>query len=100
MSCKQANDFTMREEEIVAAAPDTSCFDEDKHPWPYLREMFLSVGPDEVPLCLPKYTEILAFKNSPSNLKKHIEVSYSCESAALVLSLTISQFIYVTSMVS
>lgn len=91
------------EEEIVveAAAPDTGCeFDEDEHPWPYLREMFSYAGTKESSyrmkclLCLPKDTEILAFKNSPSNLKEHIEVSYSCEFTALVLLSTLSQFTY------
>ncbi|XP_030577209.1 uncharacterized protein LOC115774195 [Archocentrus centrarchus] len=49
------------------------------HPWPYLREMFQIVGSKNdswrmrCELCLPKKHELLAFKNSPSNLKKHIE---------------------------
>ncbi|GAA6095127.1 uncharacterized protein LOC125146007, partial [Tachysurus ichikawai] len=55
--------------------------EEDKviHPWLYLQEMFLYIGMKDSSyrmkclLCLPKITEILAFKNSPSNLKKHIE---------------------------
>ncbi|KAK9515925.1 hypothetical protein VZT92_026523 [Zoarces viviparus] len=53
--------------------------DEDQHPWPYLRGMFSYVGVKDSSyrmkclLCLPKATEILAFKNSPSNLRKHIE---------------------------
>ncbi|KAJ8284591.1 hypothetical protein COCON_G00034410 [Conger conger] len=51
----------------------------DRHPWPYLKEMFNFLGDKgssylmECILCLPKITEILAFKNSPSNLKKHVE---------------------------
>ena len=56
--------------------------DEDNvtHPWPYLQEIFSYVGVKDNSyrikclLCLPRVTEILAFKNSPSNLKKHIEV--------------------------
>uniref|UniRef100_A0A8P4KQJ3 BED-type domain-containing protein n=1 Tax=Dicentrarchus labrax TaxID=13489 RepID=A0A8P4KQJ3_DICLA len=49
------------------------------HPWPYLQEIFSYVGVKDSSyrikclLCLPRVTEILAFKNSPSNLKKHIE---------------------------
>lgn len=27
-------------------------------------------------LCLPKNSELLAYKNSPSNLRKHVEVGY------------------------
>ena len=56
--------------------------DEDNvtHPWPYLQEIFSYVGVKDSSyrmkclLCLPRVAEILAFKNSPSNLKKHIEV--------------------------
>ena len=56
--------------------------DEDNvtHPWPYLQEIFSYVGVKDsfyrlkCLLCLPRVTEILAFKNSPSNLKKHIAV--------------------------
>ena len=50
------------------------------HPWPYLQELFSYVGVKDSSyrikclLCLPRVTEILAFKNSPSNLKKHVEV--------------------------
>ncbi|XP_038126956.1 uncharacterized protein LOC119773848 [Cyprinodon tularosa] len=49
------------------------------HPWPYLKEMFDIVGIKNdswrmcCKLCQPKHHELLAFKNSPSNLKKHIE---------------------------
>ena len=51
------------------------------HPWPYLRQMFDIVGMKNdswrmcCKLCQPKHHELLAFKNSPSNLKKHIEVN-------------------------
>ncbi len=58
---------------------------QDTHPWPYLRELFEIVGMKNdswrmcCKLCQPKYHELLAFKNSPSNLKKHIEVNaYFC----------------------
>ncbi|KAI4889111.1 hypothetical protein NFI96_025223 [Prochilodus magdalenae] len=49
------------------------------HPWPYLKEFFEMVGCKNnsfrmrCKLCAPKYHEIVAFKNSPSNLKKHID---------------------------
>uniref|UniRef100_A0A3Q3KEC4 BED-type domain-containing protein n=1 Tax=Monopterus albus TaxID=43700 RepID=A0A3Q3KEC4_MONAL len=48
--------------------------------WPYLEEFFGMVGCKNnsfrmrCKLCAPKYHELMAFKNSPSNLKKHIEV--------------------------
>ena len=54
---------------------------EDTHPWPYLKEMFSYIGMKDSSyrikclLCLPRVTELLAFKNSPSNLKKHIQVT-------------------------
>lgn len=56
--------------------------DEDNvaHPWLYLQELFSDIGVKDTSylikrlLCLPRVTEILAFKNSPSNLKKRIEV--------------------------
>ena len=51
------------------------------HPWPYLKEFFEIVGCKNnsfrmrCKLWAPKYHELMAFKNSPSNLKKLIEVS-------------------------
>lgn len=54
--------------------------DDVTHPWPYLQEIFSYIGVKDSSyrmkclLCLPRVTEILAFRNSPSNLKKHIEV--------------------------
>ena len=54
---------------------------DDGHPWSYLKYMFSYLGMEansyrmKCMLCLPKINEIKAFKNSPSNLKKHIEVS-------------------------
>lgn len=67
---------------IVDHPDDSGELGEDNviHPWPYLQQMFLYIGMKDSSyrmkclLCLPKVTEILAFKNSPSNLKKHIEV--------------------------
>jgi len=50
-------------------------------PRPYLKDMFefTEVKGDSYRLkcllCLPRVNEISAFKNSPSNLRKHIEVS-------------------------
>uniref|UniRef100_A0A8C5AM76 BED-type domain-containing protein n=1 Tax=Gadus morhua TaxID=8049 RepID=A0A8C5AM76_GADMO len=49
------------------------------HPWPYLEEVFEIVGSKNdswcmrCKLCQPKNHVLSAFKNSPSNLKKHIE---------------------------
>ncbi|KAL7868750.1 hypothetical protein SRHO_G00101340 [Serrasalmus rhombeus] len=49
------------------------------YPWLYLEEFFKMVGCKNnsfrmrCKLCAPKYHELMAFKNSPSNLKKHIE---------------------------
>uniref|UniRef100_A0A673N975 BED-type domain-containing protein n=1 Tax=Sinocyclocheilus rhinocerous TaxID=307959 RepID=A0A673N975_9TELE len=57
----------------MAAATDevetsTSCnASTDDHPWPYLKEMMQCL------LCLPRTKKISAFKNSSSNLRKHIE---------------------------
>lgn len=61
----------------------TALAEDDGHPWSYLGTMFsyLGMGANSKTyrmksmLCLPKCHEIKAFKNSPSNLKKHIEVS-------------------------
>lgn len=53
----------------------------DEHPWPYLSAMFSYSDVKDSSyrmkclLCLPKNVEILSYRNSPSNLKKHIEVS-------------------------
>ncbi|KAM9707891.1 E3 SUMO-protein ligase ZBED1-like isoform 2-T2 [Menidia menidia] len=58
--------------------------DESLHPWPYLESMFTFIGqkdnsyPMKCQLCLPKDCEILAFKNLPSNLKKHIKSKHDC----------------------
>ncbi|XP_067286175.1 zinc finger BED domain-containing protein 4-like [Pseudorasbora parva] len=70
----------------MAAATDeaeasTSCnvSTDDNHPWPYLKEMFSFAGVQndsyrmQCLLCLPRTTKISAFKNSSSNLRKHIE---------------------------
>ena len=51
------------------------------HPWPCLKEMFDVVGINNdswrmcCKLCQLKHHELLAFKNSPLNLKKHIKVN-------------------------
>lgn len=50
------------------------------HPWPYLKELFDVVGSENnswrmrCALCQPRNHKLLAFKNSPSNVKKHLEV--------------------------
>lgn len=52
-----------------------------EHPWPYLGELFELEERKKDSfyfkclLCLPKHNTISSFKNSPSNLKKHVEVS-------------------------
>ncbi|KAI2645638.1 Zinc finger BED domain-containing protein 4 [Labeo rohita] len=60
-------------------APDI----EIEHPWPYLSEFFEVVERKNESfifkclLCLPQKHTISSFKNSPSNLKKHIERKHS-----------------------
>ena len=52
-----------------------------EHPWPYLGELFKLEERKKDSfyfkclLCLPKNNIISSFKNLPSNLKKHVEVS-------------------------
>jgi len=47
-----------------------------QHPWPYLQELFEIAGTKDNSYrmrckpCTPKRHELMAFKNSPSNLKK------------------------------
>lgn len=68
-------------EEDIGARSDTES-QETRHPWPYLKELFEVVGSKndslrmQCVLCLPRKHELLAFKISPSNLKKHIQVCY------------------------
>ncbi|XP_041825223.1 uncharacterized protein LOC121655155 isoform X2 [Melanotaenia boesemani] len=70
----------MEEESERESEPDSQ---DIRHPWPYLQELFEVVGSKNdswrmrCVLCKPKSHEILAFKNSPSNLKKHIERKHS-----------------------
>ncbi|XP_048097169.1 uncharacterized protein LOC125293344 [Alosa alosa] len=58
---------------------ETSDTDLPEHPWPYLGELFEVVERKKDSfyfkclLCLPKNNIISSFKNSPSNLKKHVE---------------------------
>ena len=53
---------------------------ESSHPWPYLQSLFKYIGTSGKTvrmiclLCEPKKTECCAYTNSPSNLKKHVEV--------------------------
>ena len=52
-----------------------------EHPWPYLESIFRYKGKDNnsvkfiCRLCSPLVKEISAFISSPSNLRKHVEVS-------------------------
>ncbi|XP_041852003.1 uncharacterized protein LOC121646934 isoform X2 [Melanotaenia boesemani] len=80
---------TKEQDNVVEVKPDDSVskYEPDErdeqaqsyHPWPYLKEMFTLVGSKKdswrmnCVLCRPKVRELLAYKNSPSNLKKHIE---------------------------
>lgn len=70
--------------EDVTTLTASPLVEDDSHPpWTYLATMFGYLGMGENPktyrmkclLCLPKCHEVKAFKKSPSNLKKHIEVS-------------------------
>ncbi|ROL47029.1 hypothetical protein DPX16_20681 [Anabarilius grahami] len=51
---------------------------EEEHPWPHIESMFTLVKVRNSSyilrclLCLPKQTDISAFKNSTSNLRKHV----------------------------
>lgn len=71
-------------EDVTTPASPSVEVEDDSHPsWSYLAKMFGYLGKGENPktyrmkflLCLPKCYDIKAFKNSPSNLKIHIEVS-------------------------
>lgn len=70
----------MVEAEIATAPTINSDNDDDKHPWPYLREMCTHVREKESLywmkcfLCSLKDTEILAFKNSPSDLYYYLVI--------------------------
>ncbi|KAF7691833.1 hypothetical protein HF521_010800 [Silurus meridionalis] len=52
--------------------------EENPHPWPHIQSMFTLLKVRESSyimrclLCLPKQTDISAFKNSTSNLRKHV----------------------------
>ncbi|KAK6293773.1 hypothetical protein J4Q44_G00360990 [Coregonus suidteri] len=52
--------------------------EEHPHPWPHIESMFTLVKVRKNSyimrclLCLPKQTDISAFKNSTSNLRKHV----------------------------
>ena len=56
--------------------------EEEEHPWPHIESMFTLVKVRNSSytmrclLCLPKQTDISAFKNSTSNLRKHVAVSF------------------------
>ena len=64
---------------------------EDQHPWPYLESLFQYKGKYKnsvkfiCRLCSPLVKEISAFISSPSNLRKHVEVSvYACVCLVIV----------------
>lgn len=71
----------MEDEMATAATLDTNDEADDEHPGSYLNSMFSYIDVKDSSyrmkclLCLPKNVEILSYRNSPSNLKKHIEVS-------------------------
>ncbi|XP_051800990.1 uncharacterized protein LOC127537594 isoform X1 [Acanthochromis polyacanthus] len=79
--------LTMAENETEASDKDDHRSDEEipsldkdaEHPWPYLHSLFDCVGVKsdsfrmKCMLCTPKLVEILAYKNSPSNLRKHVK---------------------------
>ena len=56
--------------------------DEQPHPWPHIQSMFDLKNYKENSyimrclLCAPKQVDISAYKNSTSNLRKHVAVSY------------------------
>lgn len=63
-----------------ASGDDDRGDDRGHGPWPYLNKLFKfkmyqenSVVFNCLP-CRPKVKEVYAYKNSPSNLKKHLEV--------------------------
>ncbi len=69
-----ANNIEPAESEMLSNSSKTN-------PWPYLQDHFdFKCKKDnsfimQCKLCLPKMTELAAFKNSTSNLRKHVEVS-------------------------
>jgi hypothetical protein len=56
-----------------------------EHPWPYLRNMFelkhISADRKNLKfaclLCKPRQFEVAAYYNSPSNLRKHVQVCHT-----------------------
>ena len=74
--------------------PASAANAQNDHPWPYLQEMFSFVGSNKdswrmnCVLCRPQVKELRAYKNSPSNLKKHIVVSNSKAEVISNLSMT------------
>ena len=58
--------------------------DKEIHPWPYLASMFAFIQKEDNSyrmkclLCAPQNKELLAFNNSPSNLKVHVKVCGMC----------------------
>jgi len=60
------------------------------NPWPYLAGYFEFKSQEGnslkfvCQLCKPKASEISAYANSPSNLRKHIKVSETCKSVCML----------------
>ena len=82
---------------VMESAANVDLDDSEPGPWPNLRTMFQYKGKTENSvkfsclLCVPKKS-VSAFSNSPSNLRKHVEVSrpkngilLSCPSRVIML---------------
>ena len=60
---------------------DSASDGEEHHPWPYLKSLFTfrvrhgNAIKFLCVLCAPLRKEVSAYANSPSNLRKHVEVS-------------------------
>lgn len=65
----------------ACAGPSEYEAESGANPWPYLKDLFefkRDRGNSFIMkcmMCLPKETELSAYKNSSSNLRKHVEVS-------------------------
>ena len=80
---------------VMESAANVDLGDREPGPWPNLRTMFQYKGKTENSVkfsclfCVPK-KNVSAFSNSPSNLRKHVEVSknailLSCPSRVILL---------------
>ena len=65
----------------MLAETSNSAAQNDKNPWPHLKDCFSFKFKRansiimQCQMCLPKVTELAAFNNSTSNLRKHVLVS-------------------------